>query len=622
MQQAADYRRDVDWLRAVAVVSVIGFHFEISGFRGGFVGVDVFFVISGFLIGRIVQSELLDKSFSFLAFYERRIRRLIPALYVMLVVSLLAGMDILSGTERSEFLRSITGVATFTANIFFWMQSGYFDRASSEKPLLHTWSLGVEEQFYILLPILLWLLLRLRGTPAMKRGVAALAVASLLVSQSLLSSADGSAFFLLQSRAWELLTGVLLVWIPSPRRPWVVHAARGLGLILIVTAILSYTPRTSFPGINALLPCAGAALFLIGGASAHRFAPLEQVGRMSYSLYLWHWPIYSFAKLKSVTLTVPVGEKLLLILLLAGAATASYLLIERPARTAPVRRGTVFASAACATVILLIAGALGSRVIGTTPQDASIAALQAYETYMEKRTGTCFSEDWPRNSHPECFVTKDTGQTLLLWGDSLADHYMAGLTSVAPSDVQVLQANAAACYPSFSKAIKQYEFCDSLANTVQSFIQSEPPALVIISADWLGYSKRLGFSTMVADLKSTIAAIGVPVVLIGPSVQFKGRLPSILTRAKLRGDGPPASLDIMAEGLTELDGDMMRAFRDVEALSYVSVLNAICPKGGCPLMIGHDIPLTWDHGHLTRAGSEYAAHELAGAIFAERVASP
>ncbi len=178
------YREDIDWLRAIAVISVLAFHWDIPPFRGGYVGVDIFFVISGFLITQIIQSEMAAGNFSFARFYERRVRRLLPALYAMVVLVAIPSFYFLLPSERHEFFKSIAAVVTFTSNVFFWMQSGYFDRSADEKPLLHTWSLSVEEQFYLVLPVLLWMLLRWQGRAtgqsrlALGLGAAALASSS------------------------------------------------------------------------------------------------------------------------------------------------------------------------------------------------------------------------------------------------------------------------------------------------------------------------------------------------------------------------------------------------------------------------------------------------------------
>ena len=620
MQPASEHRRDIDWLRAIAVITVIGFHFELPGFRGGFVGVDVFFVISGLLIGRIIQSEMAAGTFSFLAFYERRIRRLIPALYVMLVIVALAGSNLLFGSERSDFLRTILGVATFTSNIMFWSQSGYFERASSEKPLLHTWSLGIEEQFYILLPLVLWLLFRIQNIAVRRACIAALAICSLIVSQWLLNRDAAAAFFLIQSRAWELLAGVMLAWLPVMRLGWIAHVLRVAGLTLIAIAVASYTPRSAFPGLNALLPVVGAVLFLSAGPTSLRARPVELIGQMSYSLYLWHWPIFTLAKLSSVTQEVTAAEKLALFVLLVVVASASYFLIEGRFRYASVSQRTVFIGSGAATALLVVVAVLGTTSISASTK---VSREKTYETQLESAyAGPCFAQDWTLNKHPECFVFDHQKPVALLWGDSLAAQYYPGLSAEAPNNLTLLDATGAACFPTFNPIFWQKDYCAPLASTIRSFLKTAPVRTLIISGDWLTYSQDAGLEKFISNLKATIADTGVPVVLIGPSIQFKGRLPSILTRAVARTGKLPATRDIILNDLATLDHDMKSAFASVEGVTYISALDTICPQENCPLVVGNDVPLIWDHAHMTVEGSKYAGHVLAPLIFSHKVAAP
>src|SRR5580700_7648957 len=222
------YREDIDWLRAIAVLSVVGFHFEAPAVYGGFVGVDIFFVISGYLITGILQSELHSGTFSFARFYERRVRRLLPALYAMVALTAIPTFHYLLASERAEFFRSLAAVVTFTSNFFFWFQTGYFDHAAVEKPLLHTWSLAVEEQFYLALPLMLWGLARVaRGSRiALPAVLGALTLASFAFSIWLMKSGrSASAFFMSPPRAWEFLIGGLVAveGFPTLRPSWARH---------------------------------------------------------------------------------------------------------------------------------------------------------------------------------------------------------------------------------------------------------------------------------------------------------------------------------------------------------------------------------------------------------------
>jgi peptidoglycan/LPS O-acetylase OafA/YrhL len=265
-----DYREDIDWLRAIAVLAVVAFHFEAPAVFGGFVGVDIFFVISGYLITGIIQSEVTSGTFSFARFYERRVRRLLPALYAMVVLTAIPSFHYLLTSERAEFFRSVAAVITFTSNFFFWFQTGYFDHAAVEKPLLHTWSLAVEEQFYLALPILLWALLRVfRGHRLMlPAALGALGLASFALGIWLMrTERSADAFFMSPPRAWEFLIGGLVATpgFPVLRQRLPQRIARGIALALLAIPIFSLRQGPGFPGFNALTPCVGAAMFIWSG---------------------------------------------------------------------------------------------------------------------------------------------------------------------------------------------------------------------------------------------------------------------------------------------------------------------------------------------------------------------
>ncbi|WP_010138047.1 acyltransferase family protein [Oceanicola sp. S124] len=337
------YRRDIDGLRAVAVVSVFLAHAKIALFSGGFVGVDVFFVISGYLITGILLREVEEGRFSIFAFYERRVRRIFPALYAMALVVSVACWLLFLPVDFKEFGESLAAVALFLSNFYFDMKSGYFDTSSEFRPLLHTWSLGVEEQFYIVFPLLLVLMARLRLIRH------ALPVFVLLWLLSFAGAVQGvatdmqSAFYMPWLRAWELLSGSLIALslrggataLAAPLR----QALSVLGLGLILLPVLLYSEDTPFPGLAALFPVLGAALLIkLGEGGEETLAagllglrPVVYVGRISYSLYLWHWPPLVFMRYLSE------GEPALWLEITAvagaiGMAVLSYHFIEQPFR--------------------------------------------------------------------------------------------------------------------------------------------------------------------------------------------------------------------------------------------------------------------------------------------------
>jgi peptidoglycan/LPS O-acetylase OafA/YrhL len=626
------YRDDIDWLRAIAVLAVVAFHFEAPAVFGGFAGVDIFFVISGYLITGIVQSEVKSGTFSLAGFYERRARRLLPALYLMVALTAIPSFHYLLTSERLEFFRSAAAVVTFTSNFFFWLQAGYFDHAAAEKPLLHTWSLAVEEQFYLALPLLLWGLLRFaRGRIALPVALGALALASFVSSIWLMRRGQStSAFFMSPPRAWEFLIGGLVATpdLPLLRNALAQQIARGAALVLIAIPIFSLRQGPGFPGFNALAPCIGAAMFIWSGTAVPaqtrgRYSPLTVLkffGQISYSLYLWHWPLFTFARFSKSSLVLNAIDKTTLFALTVAISYLSWRFVEQPFRKGmlvPTRRAA-FRIAGLATVVLL-AGSAGGIVTAQTSSDVDRAAmsLDVYDSYDVRpiyRAGVCFRYDGGAVDEAICLGAVAGKQNVLLWGDSYAAQYYHGLIrAIDPERVNLLQADQAACMPTSSAASQGYPACHSFAAHMSAYFRDHKPDLVIMAADWLEYARPPRFDGMISNIKQTIARLngaGVPVVLIGPAVQFRARLPSMLMRAHLRNIDP-APEDFVLPDIFSLDRMMKAALPAHDGFSYVSVVDAVCPARKCPLTVEGGVPLAWDHAHLTAEGSVYVADRLA-----------
>jgi peptidoglycan/LPS O-acetylase OafA/YrhL len=363
------YRRDIDGLRAVAIIPVVFYHAGISLFGGGYVGVDIFFVISGFLISSVISKEIGEQRFSFVSFYDRRIRRIFPALFAVALFTAVGSLVLLQPNDLAVYGKSLLAMTLFISNIFFnraFAGDGYFGNAVEAQPLLHTWSLAVEEQFYIFFPIALIVLVR-----RFKRRIPMILIAGICLSFAFsvwsVVHKPTAAFYLLPSRAWELLLGSFIALAPMRRieRPWIREAMAAVGLALIVVPIFAYTKDTVFPGMSAAAPCLGTALLICAGSSGKTivgkvlsFSPFVGVGLISYSVYLWHWPIIVFTKYflvsdltpKAVTASVAAS-------LLAGFL--SYKFIERPFRgkTSRVSRRTLFASAVAISFVSMSIGA-------------------------------------------------------------------------------------------------------------------------------------------------------------------------------------------------------------------------------------------------------------------------
>lgn len=334
---ARDFRRDINGLRAWAVISVILYHFGISGFSGGFVGVDIFFVISGFLMSSIIISGLESTSnFSIFKFYLARAKRIIPALLILCLAITIPGWLYLSDIEYKTLAHHIISAITFSSNISFWKEAGYFDAVSYDKWLLHTWSLSLEWQFYLILPIALVALWKLRPGRASAFGLISLAFAASFIASTILSTREPSAaFYLLPTRAWEMLAGGITFFVtsrytPSPRARTPIELT---GFALIIYSITTISPSTVWPGWQAIFPVTGTVLVIIAAKQNSYLTstpPAQWIGNWSYSLYLWHWPIAAalvYLEFRTSSPAIIMGLCMTLIL-----GYLSYRLIEKSSR--------------------------------------------------------------------------------------------------------------------------------------------------------------------------------------------------------------------------------------------------------------------------------------------------
>jgi len=441
------YRPDIDGLRSIAVLSIIVFHFKIPGLEGGYVGVDVFYVISGYLIGSIILNDIKNNTFSFVTFYRRRIARLYPAYVVMMCFTTLAAFWLFLPREFREFGKSIVASVFYASNILFFRESGYFDTSASLKPLLHTWSLSIEEQFYLLFPGFAYLAFRYVRKAGILILVTVVCILSLLLSAHQIGNDRNAVFYLFPFRAWELLLGVMIATgkLPPVDSPLAANVLAWLGLGSIAVAVGTYTGRTVFPGLAALLPCLGA-FFIIHSGSRHqpmvnrllsRRAPVF-VGLISYSLYLWHWPLVIFAEyylLRNLTYL----ETAALIALTFVLATISWRYVEHPFRlpTNVFRRGaaSLFTAAALASVVLAGAGFVIYRTNGLpsrlSPETARVA--EAAGDFMQDWNG-CVDKDnpfYPGLAHCVVGDAYDAEAIFLAWGDSHVGAFRKGLEAAA-----------------------------------------------------------------------------------------------------------------------------------------------------------------------------------------------
>jgi peptidoglycan/LPS O-acetylase OafA/YrhL len=411
------------------VLSVLGFHTHCFGFSGGFVGVDVFFAISGFLICSIILRELANGSFSIAKFYERRCKRILPALIVVLFFCMAVGACLLSPIEEKHLGKGVMATVFSVSNVQFYLPGNYFDRSGALNPLLMTWSLAVEEQFYLVFPLLLMLLHR-RARKHIFHALLACCALSLLVSVYAEFRHPEFNFNLPFTRAWELGAGTLLaVWqsrTRSPRKPSGrgLHIVGATGLPLILTCVVFYPPAVRFPGYEAIPPVLGTLLLLLApGSLANRLLglrPFRVIGQISYSLYLWHWPLLSFAAIVSAGEFSP-AVRAMLMLLAATAATLSYFLIETPFRTQ--RSATtriVLLAYATAIAAVFFCGGLLLKTNGLAFRSPSLAIIENDMAIERPHHCISLAHSGPLLT-PKCFPAPTSWDSAALLGDSHAE---------------------------------------------------------------------------------------------------------------------------------------------------------------------------------------------------------
>lgn len=435
--QALTYRREIDGLRAVAVIPVVLFHAGFSLFSGGFIGVDVFFVISGYLITSIIIAELSVDQFSILAFYERRARRILPALFTVMLVCIPFAWILMLPAQLVDFSKSLAAVTLFVSNILFWQESGYFSPAAELKPLLHTWSLAIEEQFYIFFPPILALVWRFNRNWVMPL-IMITATASLVLAEIASHRAPSVNYYFLPTRAWELLIGSLCALRPAWHRPS--HILSGLGLVAIIIASIAFDQKTPFPGVAAMLPVFGTALIIVfaqPGTIVARVLSLPVIvgiGLLSFSIYLWHQPLFAFARIYFVA-EPPRSVMVALAIASLALASLSWKYIETPFRRRDTRwldrRGSVFLASAASggTLIALSIAIVISE--GLPNRFTPIQAITRGEWRLpELDAGGCFysvdkrSELVVGDQGHHCVLGDIQAQRrVLVFGDSFAGQY-------------------------------------------------------------------------------------------------------------------------------------------------------------------------------------------------------
>ena len=636
-------------MRALAVVPVILFHAGYAQFGGGFVGVDVFFVISGYLITSIIAAELQAGRFSLLVFYERRARRILPALFFVLLACLPLAWIWLTPEEMTAFSRSLVAVPLFASNFLFWQQSGYFDTASELKPLLHTWSLAVEEQYYLLFPLLLMAVWK-GGRRWVQGTLVVGALASLALAVWGVGRAPSAAFFLLPTRAWELLLGscTALLLMQRPPASFTPRLAQGgslAGLAMLLYAIFAFDKYTPFPGLHALVPTVGAALLIVF-ASPHNLAGrllgtrlFVGIGLVSYSAYLWHQPVFAFARYGSPV--YPNGLAFIgLIALTFVLAGLTWKFIEAPFRQRQrVARPWIFTGAVAGSVLLVALGLLGQADRGlelrlgkdqlaflrhfenSYPEWQFTHRMRAYERnreacnfydiqqFMQHR-----DQRAPRPALQDDCHLRDSRypQAVFIWGDSHAQQLHHGLQASLPPSWQILQVASSGCSPKLVDEGSTTDYCQQSNFFARTAILKARPDVVVMAQD------RLHSADKMRALSQDLLAAGIrKVVLVGPSPHWDTGLPRLMAM-QLWHEQPRRTTAGLDQSALKTDQRLKREFKSSPAAVYVSMVDFFCDAGGCLTYLGEDLRsgiTCYDRSHMSYPASEaFARAVLAPAV--------
>jgi peptidoglycan/LPS O-acetylase OafA/YrhL len=654
------YRADIDGLRAVAVIPVVLYHACIPGFTGGYVGVDVFFVISGFLITRLIWSEISNGNFSLVNFYERRARRILPALFAVITVSLFIGSLVLVPSDFEDLSKSALATTFFVSNHFFLRALDYFGTAANFHPLLHSWSLAIEEQFYIVFPLFLIFISRYRFGFVLC-AMAILFFLSLAGSVYAVERAPQSAFYLSLTRGWELLMGgFLALGLGSQLRArWLREGMAAAGLLMIALPIIFYSDQTPFPGIAALPVCVGTACLILSASKEPTLVsrtlslrPIVFIGLISYSLYLWHWPILVFMRHYFGVEHLVLSMAIIAVCASFLAAIVSWRFIERPFRQKGLlSRRQIFSTVGYSTILIaLVCGAIwGSRGLPMR-LDAPVLMLAQGTKDINPVRDKCRSR-LPDEGLCKFGIEGDKAPTFLLWGDSHAISLMPAV-GVAGRHVHRsgVFASAAGCPPLLgvipidakgrqSKEQRCLNFNDAIIAMLKQ--DSKKITSVILAARWalwatgLHASQESGSNIVIKDDQSSNAAIsnnigvfarglnrtvvalnrlGLSVVILGNVPEIGWKVPVTLARAAVFGQpGPsPPTLNQVLQRSAGADRVIAELTKTLD-VRFVPLSGILCQINCKVVHEGH--PLYWDDDHI----SFYGARMILGPALVGRI---
>ncbi len=624
------YRPDVDGLRAISILAVLLFHAKL-GCPGGFVGVDIFFVISGYLISGIIRRDLETGNFTFAGFWERRIRRIMPALSVMVLCTLIVGWFLLLPADFASLAKSAIMQSVLSANFHFLGDSGYFAGRSELKPLLHTWSLAVEEQFYLFFPFLLYLFRK----ASQKRSAilyAIIAASSFILSVWGTYRFADATFYLLPTRAWELLLGTMVGFAPRLKADHIARpACAWIGLVLILVPIFTYSDTTRFPGLAALPPCLGAALIIWSHENAKTavssllsWKPLVFIGLISYSLYLWHWPIFAYLRYVHGG-NAPMATQAIASVASILIAVVSWRWIETPLRRkSMIPRRSLFVGAGVVTMLIagITACVLGTKGIPARFPREVLALLEYNEIPTRYREDGMIPVGAPlqAGSNPDFLVWGDSHAQALgfLIDEEAKENHLSGILATR---------GATAPLPGAWRPNKGKKSVDWNEKVLSAIVDQKIPRVIIISRWAVNIEGRPegGMQSLVVDEHShrlspaesaqvmrrslnqvmdKLLPLGTRVSLVGQVPEQSEEVPLLLARMKLyqpymMPTGTPKALyDLRQKEVVRILGELRE-----KGASIIDPSPWCFDKDGRSIITGHGRSYYYDDNHVSTHGA-------------------
>lgn len=646
------YRSDIDGLRAIAIVAVVLHHAFPEHIRGGFVGVDIFFVLSGYLISSIIFKGLEQDRFSFADFYARRVKRIFPALVVVLIATLLMGWQTLIPADFKQLGKHALAGSAFVSNFAFWRESGYFDASAVTKPLLHLWSLAIEEQFYIFWPLTLFALHRASKHPV--RWILLLLMASLILNFWLVRNDLSAAFYNPLARFWEMMMGAILAamhikrisatdilprfcQLPPAKAHWMPHLLTSVGVILLALILLKLTPERRFPGWWAFLATL-ATCFLIAAGKEGWFnrivlssKPFVWIGLISYPLYLWHWPVLSYAHIRNGALPSS-SQQWIWVGLSVLMAWLTYRFVERPIRFGGWNKKRIVTLLLCTSVASTgMAGYAVYAKDGLPDRFPSLLSNLLSKGGREAitegwRDGDCMLDYELSASQYKPFCVEERRPLIFIWGDSHAGSLYPGFKALQDSgkyNFGIGERTGAICPPVLGTEPRP--LCASLNENAIQTIRASKPDVVILYAWW--HEAKIHGRYDISKLEATVVELkkaGVPrIILLGAAPYWKEDLPQILLKVWRQGRAsvsPPLRLgDAYLDPHVKAATVEMRARSKAMGIEFVSGMDYFCNAQGCLTRLSENAsqPLTYDYGHLSLPAVKYYVEQLAPIIFSK-----